>query len=102
MVEVNHLEHGNGGFWCSQQVNNSILKWQKCIGIAGMLVTAVDSDLILEGIENNRDFLSSECVLLNGLVQPNRARNFMPSSVRYLQFKHCWKLLGFWQNGPCC
>lgn len=99
MVELNHLEHENGGVWCSQQVN-SILKWWKFIGIAGMLIMAVGSGLIHEGIDKNRDFLSSESVLLNGLVQRNRARNFMLCSIRYLQFKHCWKLLGFWQNGP--
>lgn len=67
-----------------------------------MLITAVGSALMHEDKDSNRDFLPSECVLLNGLVQPNRARNFMLSSVRYIRFKHCWKLLGFWQNGPHC
>jgi len=58
-----------------------------------MSITAVGRGLILEGIDNSRDFLSSECVLLNGLVQPNQARNFVLGGVRYLRFNHCWKLL---------
>lgn len=51
-----------------------------------MLIMAVGSGLIHEGIDKSRDFLSSESVLLNGLVQQNQARNFMLCST----VGNCW------------